>query len=276
MLSVSITAMGVIMITKFCSIASGSSGNCIYVGNDESGLLIDAGVSCKNILENLKNIGICTSSIKGILVTHEHSDHMKSIGAMSRKLNIPIYANAKTWEALGGGIGTVKTENIRIFETGEEFCIDDVCISPFSISHDAAEPVGFTFSFGSEKLGLATDLGYFSQTVKDALKGAHFVMLEANHDVEMLKVGSYPYFLKRRILGEFGHLSNEASGYAACELVGLGVKQIMLGHLSKENNFPQLAYETVRGIMEEKGISVQKDVTLDVAPRSSVSKVFTV
>lgn len=262
------------MTARFCSIASGSSGNCIYVGNESSGMLVDAGVSCKNILENLRNIGVCTESIKGILVTHEHSDHMKSIGAMSRKLKIPIYANSNTWQALDGAIGVVKAENIRIFETGKEFMIDDICVSPFSISHDAAEPVGYTFTFDSKKLGLATDLGYFSQTVREALKGSAFVMLEANHDIEMLKVGSYPYFLKRRILGEFGHLSNEASGYAACELVSIGVKQIMLGHLSKENNFPQLAYETVRGILEEKGIIVQKDVTLDVAPRSSISKVF--
>ena len=263
------------MTARFCSIASGSSGNCIYIGNDKSGLLVDAGVSCKNILENLKNIGICTESIKGLLVTHEHSDHMKSIGAMSRKLNIPIFANPKTWEVLDGSIGTVKAENIRSFDTGKEFCIDDICILPFSISHDAAEPVGFTFSMGIQKLGLATDLGYFSQTVKEALAGSRFVMLEANHDIEMLKVGSYPYFLKRRILGEFGHLSNDSSGHAACELVDLGVEQIMLGHLSRENNFPQLAYETVKGIMEEKGIMTQKDVTLEVAPRSSISKVFT-
>lgn len=262
------------MIARFCSIASGSSGNCIYVGNESSGLLVDAGVSCKNILENLRNIGVCTGSIKGILVTHEHSDHMKSIGAMSRKLNIPIYANSNTWQALDGCVGKVKAENIRIFETGKEFCLDDICVSPFSTSHDAAEPVGYTFTFGTEKLGLATDLGYFSETVKEALRGSVFVMLEANHDIEMLKVGSYPYFLKRRILGEFGHLSNEASGNAACELVDMGVKQIMLGHLSRENNFPELAYETVRGIMEKKGIVVQEDVTLDVAPRSSVSKVF--
>ncbi|SHJ14123.1 MBL fold metallo-hydrolase [Lutispora thermophila] len=264
------------MTLRFCSIASGSSGNCIYVGNDDSGLLVDAGISCKGILESLKNIGVCNSSIKGILVTHEHSDHIKSIGAMSRKLNMPIYANCKTWEALDGSVGKVKAENIRIFDTNKGFYIDDIYVSPFSISHDAADPVGYTFSFGSKKVGLATDLGYFSQTVREALKGSAFVMLEANHDIEMLKVGSYPYFLKRRILGEQGHLSNEASGYAACELVDLGVKQIMLGHLSKENNFPQLAYETVKGILEQKGIAVQRDVTLDVAPRSSISKVFSV
>lgn len=262
------------MTLRFCSIASGSSGNCIYVGNEKSGLLVDAGISCKSILENLKNIGICNSSIKGVLVTHEHSDHMKSIGAMSRKLNIPIYANCKTWEALDGNIGKVKAENIKVFETTKEFSIDDIIISPFSISHDAVDPVGYTFSFGSRKLGLATDLGYFSQTVKDALKGSTFVMLEANHDIEMLKMGSYPYFLKRRILGDHGHLSNEASGYAACELADLGVEQIMLGHLSRENNFPQLAYETVKGIMEQKGLIVQKDVTLDIAPRCTISKVF--
>jgi len=262
------------MTVMFCSIASGSSGNCVYVGNDKSGLLIDAGISCKNILESLKNIGVSNKSIKAMLLTHEHSDHMKNIGAMSRKLNIPIYANSSTWESIEGSIGKVKSENIRVFQTGQDFCVEDICISPFSISHDAADPVGFTFAFGTKKIGLATDLGYFSSNVKEALKGTSLVMLEANHDVEMLKMGSYPYYLKRRILSEHGHLSNEASGHAACELVNMGVEQILLGHLSKENNFPQLAYETVKGILEEKGIKVNKDVILDVAPRSSISRVF--
>ena len=262
------------MTVRICSIASGSSGNCIYIGDDRTGFLVDAGISCKAILESLKNIGICNSSIKALLVTHEHSDHIKSAGAISRKLNIPIYANSKTWEAMESSLGKIKSENIKIFETGEEFSMWDACIRPFNIPHDAIEPVGFSFNIKGAKLGIATDLGHFSHEVKDGLKDSDFVMLESNHDVEMLKAGSYPYFLKRRIMGDNGHLSNDAAGYAACELVDLGINKIMLGHLSRENNFPQLAYETVKGIMEEKDIKIGQDVILDLAPRSSISKVF--
>lgn len=262
------------MTVKLCSIASSSSGNCIYLGSDRTGFLVDGGISRKAILENLKNLGVPTESIKALLVTHEHSDHIKSIGALSRKLDIPIYANAKTWEAMEASLGNIKSKNVIIFETGTEFQIEDVIIRPFHIPHDAVEPVGFSFIIGGVKLGFATDLGNFDRNVEKGLKDSDFVMLESNHDVEMLKAGSYPYFLKRRIMGEHGHLSNEAAGYAACELVNSGISQIMLGHLSRENNFPQLAYETVKGIMEEKGIKLGEDVILELAPRSSISKVF--
>lgn len=262
------------MTVRLFSIASGSSGNCIYIGDDRTGFLVDAGISCKAILGSLKNIGICTDTIKALLVTHEHSDHIKSAGVVSRKLNIPIYANSKTWETMDGSLGKIKSENIKIFETGSEFEIENVKIRPFSTPHDAIEPVGFSLNIKGIKIGFATDLGHFSQEVRDGLKNSDFVMLESNHDVEMLKAGSYPYFLKRRIMGEHGHLSNEAAGYAACELINSGINQIMLGHLSRENNFPQLAYETVKGIMEEKGIKIGQDVILDLAPRSTISRVF--
>lgn len=262
------------MTVKLCSLASGSSGNCIYISNNGTGFLVDAGISYKSIFQSLRNTGICTSTIKALLITHEHSDHIKSAGVVSRKLNIPIYANENTWEAMDSSLGNVKAENIRIFETGSEIEIENVIIKSFNIPHDAIEPVGFSFQMGEIKIGFATDLGYFSNEAKENLKGSDFVFLESNHDVEMLKAGSYPYFLKRRILGENGHLSNEAAGYAACELVDSGISKIMLGHLSKENNFPELAYETVKSIMNEKGIKIGQDVDLNLAPGSTISKVF--
>lgn len=261
---------------KLCSIASGSSGNCIFVGDSQSGVLVDCGVSGKEILNGLKNIGICTSTIKAILVTHEHSDHTKGLGIISRKLNIPIYANVKTWEGIGDTIGAVKAENIRQFDTGNEFVIGDLAIKPYGIPHDAADPVGFCFYDGRVKACIATDLGHFSDNVKENIKGSDMIMLEANHDIEMLKVGRYPYFLKRRILGDFGHLSNEAAGHAILELLNSGVKKVLLGHLSKENNFPELAYETVKSILEEKKVNVGKDIQLDMAPRSSVSRFYNI
>ena len=262
------------MAIKLCSIASGSSGNCIYLGGEDTGLLVDAGISRKAILESLKGLDICFESIKALLVTHEHTDHIRSIGALSRKFDIPIYANGCTWEAMEGALGNIKSKNIKLFETDKEFQIDNITIKPFLIPHDAAEPVGFTFDIKGLKLGVATDLGTFDSNTAKNLQGSEFVMLESNHDEEMLKAGDYPYFLKRRIMGEFGHLSNESAGYAVCELVKSGVEKILLGHLSRENNFPQLAYETVKGIIEENNIKYNYDIKLELAPRNSISKVF--
>ncbi|MDF2520223.1 MAG: beta-lactamase domain protein [Clostridia bacterium] len=262
------------MSIRLCSLSSGSSGNCIYVGTEDSGVLIDCGISGKEIFEGLKNIGVCTSNIKGILVTHEHSDHTKGIGVVSRKLNIPIYANAKTWEGIGGSIGNIKTENIKMFDTGKDFYINEINIKPYSIPHDAADPVGYSFTQENRKVCIATDLGHFSEEVKANIKASDMVLLESNHDIEMLKVSQYPYFLKRRILSDVGHLSNEAAGAAVLELLESGVRRILLGHLSKENNFPELAYQTVKGILEENKVVIGEDIELDVAPRRGISKYY--
>lgn len=259
---------------RLCSLSSGSSGNCIFVGNDNSGLLVDCGISGKEILSNLNNIGVCGSTIKAVIVTHEHSDHIRSIGIISRKLGIPIYANINTWNSMADLIGVVKPENIKYFAVGEELEIEGIGIKSYSIPHDAADPVGFCFYEGNKKVSIATDLGYFSDTVKENISGSEMVLLESNHDIEMLKVGRYPYFLKRRILSEHGHLSNEAAGHAVYELLQTGVREVLLGHLSKENNFPELAYETVKGILEEKKVKVNEDIKLELAPRSGVSRYY--
>jgi phosphoribosyl 1,2-cyclic phosphodiesterase len=261
---------------RLCSLASGSSGNCIYVGSESSGILVDCGVSGKEILENLKNIGVCTSSIKGILVTHEHSDHTKGLGIISRKLNIPIYANASTWEGIGSSVGNIKSENIKLIDTGKNFNINDIEIKSYSIPHDAADPVGYSFCLGNRKACIATDLGYFSDEVRNNIQKSDILLLEANHDIEMLKVSSYPYFLKRRILSDVGHLSNEAAGRALLELLETGVSKVLLGHLSKENNFPELAYQTVKGILEENQVKIGKDIELEVAPRHGISRYYEV
>ncbi|MFZ5353964.1 MAG: MBL fold metallo-hydrolase [Bacillota bacterium] len=262
------------MNIRLCSLSSGSSGNCIYVGTDESGVLVDCGISGKEILKNLMDIGVCNSTIKAILVTHEHSDHVRSVGIVSRKLNIPIYANIKTWEGMMDSIGSIKSENIRTFNTGTEFEISGMSIKSFTIPHDAADPVGYSLNTGKYKVSIATDLGYFSDIVRDGIKDSNMVLLESNHDIEMLKVSKYPYFLKRRIMSNHGHLSNEAAGNAAYELLQSGVKDILLGHLSKENNFPELAFATVKNILEEKKVKIGRDINIELAPRSGISKFF--
>jgi phosphoribosyl 1,2-cyclic phosphodiesterase len=264
------------MSIKLCSLSSGSSGNCIYVGSESSGVLVDCGVSGKEILENLKNIGVCTSTIKGILVTHEHSDHTKGVGIISRKLNIPIYANSGTWDGMSSCIGDIKSENIKVFDTGADFNLNEIEIRSYKIPHDASDPVGYSFRLGNKKVCIATDLGYFSDEVKSNIQQSDMILLEANHDVNMVHMSHYPYFLKRRILSNVGHLSNEAAGKAVLELMNTGVKKVLLGHLSKENNFPELAYQTVKNILEENNVVIGKDIELDVAPRRGVSKYYEV
>lgn len=233
---------------NLCSITSGSSGNCIYAGSDSTHILIDAGISGKRIETGLNSIGLKTSEMKGILVTHEHSDHISGIGVLSRRYGIPIYGTRGTLQAIAASksVGKVPEELFREIAADADFCIDDLVISPFSVSHDAADPVAYRVSHGSKSVAVATDLGKYNDYTIDKLKGLDVLLLEANHDVNMLQVGSYPYYLKQRILGDRGHLSNELSGRLLCEILHDNLKSIMLGHLSKENNYEELAYETVR------------------------------
>ncbi|WP_352420479.1 MBL fold metallo-hydrolase [Proteiniborus sp.] len=259
---------------RFCSLASGSSGNCQYIETDKVKLLVDAGLSGKKIQESLISIEVDPSTINGILVTHEHKDHIHGIGILSRRFNIPIYANEKTWISMESQIGEVKEENKITFNTDKTFEINDLNIHPFMISHDAIEPVGYSFYYKDIKISLVTDTGCVSEEVKENIKNSHLLLIESNHDVEMLKVGKYPWYLKRRILGEHGHLSNDDAGKLLAEVLCGKNECILLGHLSKENNFPELAYQTVANILTEKGINVTKDISLDLTYRDRPSKVY--
>ncbi len=262
------------MSVRFCSLASGSSGNCQYIETEKVRLLVDAGLSGKKIQESLISIEVDPSTINGILVTHEHKDHIHGIGILSRRFNIPIYANEKTWSSMKSEIGEVKEENIIIFDSDRIFQIHDLNIHPFKVSHDAVEPVGYSFYYEKIKISLVTDTGYVSEEVKENIKNSHLLLIESNHDVEMLKVGKYPWFLKKRILGEHGHLSNEDAGILLTEVLSGKNECILLGHLSKENNFPELAYQTVANILTEKGINVTKDISLEITSRDRPSKVY--
>ena len=231
----------------FCSIASGSSGNCIFVGSEKSALLIDTGISKKRIVDGLHSIDRKPEELGGILITHEHSDHIKGLGVMSRKYHIPIYATQGTIEAIlhSSGIGAVEPELFHAIEPEQKFMIDDLEVEPFSISHDAADPVAYRVNHGEKAVGVVTDLGYYDEYVVSHLKNLDGVLLESNHDIHMLQVGGYPYYLKQRILGKRGHLSNENAGRLLCEILHDKMKTILLGHLSRENNYEALAYEAV-------------------------------
>ena len=232
---------------KLCSITSGSSGNCIFVGSEQTSLLVDVGLSGKRIEFGLNEIDRTTSEIDGILVTHEHSDHIKGLGVIARRYNIPIYATKETISAMQqmNHLGKLPEGIFNEIKADEDYELGDLKVKPFSISHDAAMPVGYRLECGDKAIAVATDMGQYTDYIVDKLSGLNALLLESNHDVNMLQVGSYPYYLKRRILSERGHLSNENAGKLLCEILHDDLEVVLLGHLSQENNYEALAFETV-------------------------------
>lgn len=262
---------------KFCSLASGSSGNCQYVGSKETKLLIDAGLTGKYITNALQDIDIDVNTIDGLLITHEHSDHIKGVGVLMRRFNIPLYVNEKTWEVMKDRIGCVKGKDIRLFSDCEAFFIGDIRVKPYDIYHDACNPVGFSFVHNKSKISITTDSGCVTDEIIDEIKDSDLLVLESNHDVEMVKFSRYPWFLKKRILSDLGHLSNDTAGNIVAEVVKNGrVKYVLLAHLSKENNFPELAYETVKNIVEDNKIKVGLDINLDLTYRNRIGRVYNI
>lgn len=233
---------------EICSIASGSSGNCICVGTDSCHLLIDAGISGRRIEAGLNSIDLKTAEMQGILVTHEHSDHIQGLGVVARKYGLPMYATAGTIDAIlrTKSVGKIDESLFTEVEPEVPFTIGDLTIEPIAVSHDAAEPVAYKFRQQDKTMAVMTDLGRYDEQIVEKLKNLDVLFLESNHDVHMLQAGGYPYPLKQRILGDRGHLSNELCGKLLGEVLHDDVKAVFLGHLSKENNYPELAYETVR------------------------------
>lgn len=250
---------------RFSVLCSGSTGNSIYVETDEAKILIDAGVSGKQIQNSLDEIGVSFTDLDALLVTHEHSDHVKGVGVVARKLashGLQVHATAGSWAGMGKYTGEIPEAMQHTFRIEDTLHFGDLVIEPFPISHDAREPVGFCFYSGDTKLALATDLGYVSERVKTAIQGADAYIFESNHDVEMLRIGPHPWNVKQRILGDKGHLSNEAAGDALVEVMGGQTKDVFLAHLSPDNNMPEIAEITVRGILHQNGIAVGSDVVL--------------
>ena len=260
---------------KFCSLYSGSSGNSIFIASDNAKVLIDAGLAGKKIDDALKHIGEEASSIDGIFITHEHIDHIKGVGVLSRKYDIPIYANDNTWAVMEKNIGKIKEHNIRIMDRRSSITINDLEIRSFNIPHDAIAPVGYTVSYAGKNASVVTDFGVFTEEIRDNIIDSDIILLESNHDVNMLRMGPYPYKLKLRVLGENGHLSNEDCGSAIVSLLKNDKKkQIVLGHLSGTNNHPDLAYQTVVDVLSANGIRPGDDVTLQLASRHNPSEII--
>lgn len=263
---------------RLCSIASGSSGNCIYVGDDNTHLLVDAGISKKRIEAGLQALNVKGEDISGILITHEHVDHIQGLGVFSRKYEVPVYGTKGTIEGIKkcSNLGKMPEGLLHEIKTDEDFKLGDITIHPFRISHDANEPSGYRMENASKAVAVATDLGKYDEYIVGKLKNLDGIVLEANHDIHMLEVGPYPYPLKRRVMGDKGHLSNELSGRLLCDILHKDLKCVVLGHLSKENNYEELAYETVKlevtmGNNPYKG----EDIPIMVAKRDTVSKIIT-
>ncbi|MGI6214353.1 MAG: MBL fold metallo-hydrolase [Christensenellales bacterium] len=263
------------MDLSICSFVSGSSGNCSFVGAGKTRILVDAGVSAKRIKDKLQQMGSSAEDLSAILVTHEHTDHIKGIGVLARRHHVPVYATQGTWDGMHKKIGEIPPWQVRVIDAGEEFYIDDIAVSPFSISHDANDPVGFRLHYGMHSVAIATDTGRITKSLAKELSGADFLLFESNHDPEMLKNNPrYPAYLKRRILGSKGHLSNEACANALLSICENGTRSVLLGHLSLQNNTPDIALQTVSRVLEEKGVRIGRDIDLNIADAENSSSVF--
>ncbi len=233
---------------RMCSIASGSSGNCIYAGSEHTHIIVDAGISAKRIEEGLNRMELTSSELSGIVITHEHSDHIKSLGVLARRYHLPMYATMETICAIQSmaSLGSYDFELFHEIRPKQRFMIGDMSLLPLPVSHDAANPVCYRIEHEQSAMAVVTDLGCYDEELISELKELDVLLLESNHDVKMLEAGRYSYPLKRRILGKKGHLSNESAGRLLEKLLHDGLKTIFLGHLSKENNLAELAYEAVR------------------------------
>lgn len=260
---------------ELVTLASGSSGNCLLVSDGRTRLLVDAGISARRICRGLKDLGVDPTELAGVLITHEHTDHIAGLATLTKQLHLPVYTSRGTGRQLCYRIAFLE-EVLHTFSAGESFSVGGLGVESFATSHDAAESVGYVLSGGGKRAAVATDLGYVTEEVSRAVQGADLLVAEANHDEEWVRSGPYPYYLKARILGDRGHLSNEAGAALACSAVESGVRTVVLAHLSAENNTPVRAYDTVCAALERAGASVGQDVTLAVAPRAEASGRFAV
>lgn len=249
---------------EFYTLASSSAGNAALVCHNDTHLLIDAGISCRRITQSLAALSLTLDDLDGILITHEHIDHVRALGTLQKKHAVPLYASFGTAAALD-----YPAPYLHAFAADEAFAIKDLQIRSFRTSHDAKESVGYRIESSDGSLAVLTDTGFITDDAHDAALGADMLLLESNHDVVMLKNGGYPYYLKQRILSEYGHLSNDAAAEFAIECVRAGTSDILLAHLSDENNSPQLAEYTVDRALQSSGLSVR----LAAAPRDTISEV---
>lgn len=257
---------------SICPIASGSKGNSYLITNGKTNILLDCGISLKALKTGLLLLDKVPGDISAIVVTHEHTDHIKGIGTFVRQISVPVYATLATWRAMYNTLCPISDDIIKVIEKNKPFYIEDIMLSAFPVSHDAADPVGYSFFFGENKISAATDTGIADDSLFNSLKGSEIALIEANHDKNMLIMGKYPLSLKRRITGSFGHLSNEDAGGLAAQLSKSGTKKLLLGHLSEENNYPELALLTVKNALADDDLNP----SLYVVPPKCSGEIFSV
>lgn len=250
-------------------LASGSSGNATYIETKDQKILIDAGLSGKRIEQLLNQIGRKASDLDAIFVTHEHKDHIQGVGVLSRRYDLPIYANIKTWQSMEKALGKINPDHKRFFEMEEMLSIGDLDVLSYPVSHDAMNPQFYAFQKGDKQFVLLTDTGYVSDRLRSMLKNADGYLIESNHEIEMLRYGPYPWNLKQRILSDLGHLSNEDGALAMVDLIGDSTKHVYLGHLSKDNNTKDLAMNAMCDILTsyDMGVNEAFDVHLTYPDR---------
>lgn len=268
------------MSLAICSLASGSSGNCYMVRSQGTALLVDAGISARRIRNGLARLDVDPAMLEGVLVTHEHSDHISGLRTLTRSGNLKIYANDQTFRGMGLSL---PEERCCRFSTGDSFQVGELEVRTFAVSHDTADPVGYSLGFGGQRITIVTDTGTVTRALIDEIRDADILVLESNHDENILRMGSYPWFLKQRILGERGHLSNEAAARALASVLQDEMRQgrkkprrVLLAHLSRENNFPEMAVATMENILEESGCPAGSHTQLITLSRTEISPVYSV
>jgi len=262
---------------KFISFGSGSSGNCYYLFTETDGLIIDIGVGIRTLKKQFKDFGLSLSSIHYVLITHDHADHIKSVGSISHELHLPIYATAKVHAGIDHNYCVARKLPVdmkRLIVPGESIQLGCFHITPFHVPHDATENVGYLIEVDGVSFCIITDIGSVDGEIREYISRADYLVIEANHDVEMLTQGPYPIYLKERILSKTGHLSNHECGVAIAENMKENIKHVWLCHLSEENNHPELARKTVESVLREYGIIAGKDFELDVLKRKTPSGIY--
>jgi phosphoribosyl 1,2-cyclic phosphodiesterase len=256
------------MKLNFCSLSSGSSGNCYYLGNEFHGILIDAGISATSIRKFLKNLGISMQTIMGVLITHNHIDHIKGLEVLTRKNSIPVFTTNKIWKSILSPKKSISTDCIREIPLMQKFNLAGFDIEAFPVCHDAPETIGFHICAGDKKITIATDLGHICQTAAPYIKAANLLVLESNYDEQMLVSGEYPYFLKARIKSDYGHLGNHQASAFLADNINDNLMYICLAHLSKNNNTPEMVLQALQGTFAARGIILNGHPQISILNRN--------
>ncbi|WP_288325862.1 MBL fold metallo-hydrolase [uncultured Phocaeicola sp.] len=264
------------MKIKFISLASGSSGNCYFIGTDAYGILVDAGIGIRTIKKHLKDLGIGLDTIRAVLITHDHADHIKAVGHLGEKFGIPVYSTPEVHIGINKSYCVTEklSTSVRYLNKGTQIQIEDLSITAFEVPHDGTDNVGYCIEADGKIFSFLTDLGHITSTAAEYICRANYLILEANYDEEMLKMGPYPQYLKERIAGPNGHMSNRETAEFLAENITERLKYIWLCHLSKDNNHPELAYKTVELLLRSKGVLVGKDVQLIALKRNTPSELY--